>query len=188
MEEAGHHKWRARAIERFRRRWAVSEESVARFIIGGVRETEGDRPSGLVDETIHSLALGRPIYLAGGFGGASEDIGALLGLTKFRTAAVPESLTRPMATNLSQDLAEIAPRLRPPPFLSLPVSPDEQIQFLQQHALGGSKWPDNGLGPEENRELFASGKPDIVIDLVIQGLQRVFDPPVRPSALRPGTL
>jgi SLOG cluster2/ATPase family associated with various cellular activities (AAA) len=172
------HKWRARAVERFRRRWAVSEESVARFVIGGVRETGGDRPSGVVDETIHSLALGRPVYLAGGFGGSSEDIGVLLGLTKFRTASVPKSLTLPMRPELCLALGEIASRLRPPPYLSLPVSPHEQIQFLQQHALGGSKWPDNGLSSEENRKLFASDNPEVVKDLVIGGLRRLFDPPL----------
>jgi hypothetical protein len=173
-EQGWNRDWRARVIERFRRRLAVSEASVARFVIGGNPESGRDRPSGVVEEAIQSLALGRPIYVAGGFGGVTQDIGVVLGLSSIRTGLVPDSLKNRMAPELSRQLNEIADRLRPPPFTSLPVCPDEQVQFLQQHALNGLMWPHNGLSPEDNRRLFRSTEPEEVKQLTIQGLRRVF--------------
>ena len=85
--------WRARVLERFRRRWAVSEDGVARFVIGGNRDSGDDRLSGVVEEAVQSLALRRPIYLAGGFGGVTEDLGVLLGVSRIRTGRVPDSLS-----------------------------------------------------------------------------------------------
>jgi hypothetical protein len=166
--------WRARTLERFRRRWAVSEDGVARFVIAGQRPPVGDRPSGVVEETIQSLALRRPVYLAGGFGGATEDLGVVLGLSGIRTGTVPDSLRDRLDPRRRELLTEIANRLRPPPFTTLPVFPDEQVAFLKQHALGGDKWPDNGLSARQNRILFGSTDCDEVKNLVVEGLGRVF--------------
>jgi hypothetical protein len=180
-------KWQAQAIERFRRRWAVSEASVAHFALGGRPETQGGRPSGVVEETILSLALRRPIYLAGGFGGATEDIGALLGLSGIRTPKIPESLKNPMKKKRYAQLAEIADRLCPPPFTKLPVLPEDQVKFLQEHVVDGPKWPKNGLTPEDNRKLFSSTNPEEVKELVVQGLRRLFTPPPPALSLVPDT-
>jgi hypothetical protein len=166
--------WKTRAIERFRRRLAVSEASVARFVIGGNPNTGDDRPSGVVEETIQSLALRRPIYLAGGFGGATYDLGVVLGLSSIRTGAIPYSLWDNLGSDKRRWLKEIEDRLRPPPLTSLPVLPDDQVAFLREHALGGPRWPENGLSPEENRKLFRSDDAETVRDLTIQGLRCVF--------------
>ena len=120
------------------------------------------------------MALGRPIYVAGGFGGVAPDIGVVLGMASIRTGSVPDSLRNRMAPELNRQLKEIADRLRPPPFTSLPVGPEEQVQFLQQHALDGPKWPNNGLSPEDNRRLCCSTEEEVVKQLIIQGLRRVF--------------
>lgn len=162
--------WRARVIERFRRRLAVSEASVARFIIGGHLEDDNDRPSGIVEETILSLALCRPIYIAGAFGGASHAMGILLGLDEIRTGTVPRTLFGYLKPDRRKALLEIADRLRPPPLTSLPLLPDEQVAFLRDHALEGAKWPKNGLTAEDNRRLFCSRDPAVVARLVSQGL------------------
>jgi len=162
--------WRARVIERFRRRLAVSEASVARFIIGGHLEDDSDRPSGIVEETVLSLALGRPIYVAGAFGGAARVMGTLLGLSEIRTGAVPGILFGKLEPDRRAKWSRIADRLRPPPLTTLPVLPEEQVVFLQDHALDGTKWPQNGLTADENRRLFRSTDPEVVARLVCQGL------------------
>ena len=162
--------WRARVIERFRRRLAVSEASVARFIIGGHSEDDSDRPSGIVEETVLSLALGRPIYVAGAFGGAARVMGTLLGLSEIRTGAVPGILFGKLEPDRRAKWSRIADRLRPPPLTTLPVLPEEQVVFLQDHALDGTKWPQNGLTADENRRLFRSTDPEVVARLVCQGL------------------
>ena len=171
----GEHEWKAKVVERFRRRLAVSEASVARFIVGGDMEPTGGLPSGIIEEAVLTLALGRPIYVAGGFGGAAADLGVVLGLSALRTGAVPTSLAFQPSTMHETTLREIAPRLRPPPLLDLPVLPQERVQFLQRHALGGPGWPPNGLTSEENRELFASHDAQRAARLVVTGLLRLFD-------------
>jgi hypothetical protein len=173
-DEKAWNDWRAETVERFRRRWAVSEDGVARFVIAGQRPRVGDRPSGVVEETIQSLALRRPVYLAGGFGGATEDLGVVLGLSGIQTGTVPDSLRDRLGKERRERLAEIVDRLRPPPFITLPVFPDDQVKFLRQHALGGDKWPDNGLSARQNRTLFRSKDCNEVKDLVVEGLGRVF--------------
>jgi hypothetical protein len=162
-------------IERFRRRLAVSEASIARFIIGGHQEDDGDRLSGIMEEAVLSLALRRPIYVAGAFGGAARDLGALLGLDRVRSGEVPERLKKALTVPKRDWLLDIRDRLRPPPLTNLPVLPDEQVTYLREHAMGGPGWPDNKLNLDENRTLFHSDKPDEVADLVTRGLLRLVD-------------
>jgi hypothetical protein len=128
----------------------------------------------VVDEVVQSLALGRPVYLAGGFGGVTLDLGTVLALSGIRTGVIPQSLSSALTSEKQGWLDEIATRLRPPPLTSLPVSADEQVSFLRDHALGGPLWPYNGLSEEENRELFRSTRPGVLRGLVVEGLRRVF--------------
>jgi hypothetical protein len=172
--EAGKLNWQVRALERFRRRLAVSEASVARFVVGGDPRPHGNRPSGIVEETILSLALKQPIYVAGGFGGAAADLGIVLGLATIRTGAIPDSLKSHLQAEEERWLEEISERLRPPPLTFLPVSPSEQVNFLRGHALDGPDWPYNGLSVKDNRALFQSNNPNEVVQLVIKGLLRRF--------------
>jgi hypothetical protein len=172
--DRGNDEWGVRVVERFRRRLAVAESSVARFVIGGNPNPFEDRPSGVVEETILSLACGHPIYVAGGFRGAAADIGTVLGLSRLRTGVTPESMKGRLAENKQTQLEKIADHLRPPPLITLPIFPSEQVKFLRKHALGSRGWPDNGLSHKENRELFASTEPATVKRLVVTGLLRRF--------------
>lgn len=159
----------ARAIERFRRRLTVARASVARFAVGG-QPGPGNtrRPSGIVEELALSLALGKPIYLAGGFGGATGELGGVLGLCDRGGGRVPACLAVEAPW-----LDAIADDLRPPPLRKLPVTPSEQALFLRKHALGSRHWPDNGLSLEDNRRLFASNDAAEVAKLVVQGLKQL---------------
>jgi len=156
-------------VERFRRRLAVSEASVARFVIGGHDEDGSKQRSGIVEEMVISLALGQPIYVAGAFGGAAKEVGPLLGLASVRTGTVPALFQYPDPGHVAE-LTRLLQQLRPPPWPDLPVWPNEQAEFLQKHSLLGPQWPNNGLTVPENRELFACDDPNRVAELVTQGL------------------
>ena len=147
----GEKDWSTREIERFRRRLSVTENSIARFVIGGKIDHIDSRGSGIVEETILSLIYNQPIYIAGGFGGAATDLGTALGLARIRTGVVPKSLLYSLTSNKLNQLIKIKERFRPPPLIDFPVTSSEQISFLHAHALGGKNWPKNGLNEEEYR-------------------------------------
>jgi hypothetical protein len=170
--------WHRKVVEDLRRRLDATECSVARFAVGGLTEGYDGRMPGVAEEVMLSLACGHPVYVAGRFGGAAADVGVLLGLSRQRTGEIPASLHRDPA----EDLSPIARELRPPPRLKLPVTGRETAEFLQRHALGGGKWPDNGLSRDENRRLFETDDSDEVVRLVAAGLARRFGTPQEPAA------
>ncbi len=164
-------KWSRRVIQRFRRRLVVSEGSVARFAVAGATRQHGGRVPGIAEELMLTLALGKPIYVAGAFGGAAQDCGSLLGLGPARTGDIPESL---YPQPEEPKLAGIADKLRPGPWTSMPLTAGEVASFLKKHSIGGPDWPNNGLSVEDNRLLFASEEPKQVVELVVKGLRRCF--------------
>lgn len=163
--------WSAGVVERFRRRLAVSESSVARFAVAGAIEKHGGRVPGIAEELMLTLALQKPVYVAGGFGGAALAVGSLLGLAHPRTGEVPKPLE---AQPEESKLHAIADKLRPGPWTSLPITAADIAMFLKKHAVGGPNWPDNGLSPEDNRRLFESTEPAEVAKLVVKGLRHRF--------------
>jgi len=165
--------WLCSALEHFRRRLAVTDASVARFVVAGARVGFKGRFPGIPEEVMLTLAQGKPVYIAGAFGGAAADVGSLLGLAHPRRGEVPPSL-QAEPRDAEEGLPKIACKLRPGPWTELPIKAAELAPFLQAHALGGSKWPDNALTFEQNRRLFASNDPDEVADLLLTGLLRLF--------------
>jgi hypothetical protein len=163
--------WSAQVVERFRRRLAVSESSVARFAVAGDTVMHGGRVPGIAEELMLTLALRKPVYVAGGFGGAARDVGSLLGLAHPRTGEVPKSLE---AQPEESKLRAIVDKLRPGPWNSLPIIAADIAQFLKEHAIAGPKWPSNGLSPKDNRCLFESTEPEKVAELVAKGLRHRF--------------
>jgi hypothetical protein len=126
--------WSARVIGRFRLRLAVSEASVARFAVGGELWKHDGRMPGIAEEVMITLALKRPVYIAGKFGGAAADVGTLPGLGQLRTGEVPASL----ASRLQESsLSALASKLQPPPFSELPITAHDVASFLKAHAYGG---------------------------------------------------
>ena len=165
--------WLRSGLEHFRRRLAVSDTSVARFAVVGARSDYYGRFPGIPEEVMLTLAQGKPIYVAGAFGGAAADVGSILGLAHPRRGDLPSSL-RAEPREAEGKLAQIADKLRPGPWTDLPVTASELVAFLKAHALGGSKWPNNGLTFDENRCLFASKDQYEIADLVLAGLLRLF--------------
>jgi hypothetical protein len=162
-----------RTLEYFRRRLAVTDGSVARFVVAGATSAPDVRFPGIPEEVMLSLAQGKPVYIAGGFGGAAADVGSILGLAHLRRGEVPVSL-RQSPNRDEQSLRAIVDKLRPGPWTKLPIDAGGLVLFLKTYALGGSKWPNNGLTFDENRELFASRNRDRIVEMVATGLKRQF--------------
>ncbi len=166
-------RWLRSGLEHFRRRLAVADISVARFAIAGATEGYYGRFPGVPEEVMLTLAQGRPVYISGALGGASADIGSLLGLSHPRTGAVPVWLQAEPLQN-ERSLQTISAELRPGPWADLPITAVDLASFLKAHAIGGPKWPDNGLSFADNRRLFVSTDPDEVGGLVMKGLLHRF--------------
>lgn len=164
--------WSVQVIEFFRARLAVSQSSVATFAVGGPIEDNRGRVPGICEQVMLSLALGKPVYVSGGFGGAAFALGNLLGLAQPRAGKMwvvsDQSRERNLATPLFSDM------LRPPLLRNLPVTSADIAGFLQEHTIGGPRWPDNGLTIEENRRLFKSANINDVAELVTKGLVQCF--------------
>lgn len=129
----------------------MSEHTNGRIFLGGRRAGfQGDRP-GLIEESLLALEAGQPIYLAGGFGGATADIARTLGiddgswLIQRSDAPAPDD-------RYTKALADLA---------KFPKS---------------KNWPGvhNGLTDEENKKLTASHRPSEIATLISLGLGRRF--------------
>ena len=78
-------------LELFRMRAALTRMSQARVVFRGHADTYAGRFPGIVEEVALSLASGQPVYVCGGFGGAAEAVGEVLGLGR-PWATVPACL------------------------------------------------------------------------------------------------
>jgi len=172
-EERGLDPWLSAALEHFRRRLAVTDASVARFVVSGARSGFKGRFPGIAEEVMLTLAQGKPVYIAGAFEGAAYDVGSMLGLAHPRRGEVPQSL-KADPIEAEAGLSHIREKLRPGPWVDLPIDAADLVEFLKSHAMGGPKWPSNGLTAEENRRLFVSRDPKEVADLVVMGLRNLF--------------
>lgn len=123
-----------------------------RFVAGGKRaEFQGAIP-GIMEEVLIALEEPeQPVYLAGGFGGATADTARALGVDALDW--LPED---PNGTK--EDARVQEGRL--------------QLQALRK--TRGRRRLANGLTPKENRRLAGTHRPSEVADLVALGLGRVF--------------
>lgn len=157
----------------FRLRYMLALRSVGQFAVAGRLDhpagTRTKRFPGVVEELMLALALGHPVYVAGGFRGAAEWAGRVLGLGRTWRGRPPGLTDAPLPIPPSHHHL-----FRPPPHTDLPLTPDELIGFFERRALGGPGWIDNGLGPEDNRRLFETTDAAEIARLVVTGLRRRF--------------
>ena len=134
---------RPRALTAMRR--YLESRVHARVLIGGRRHGYQGRLPGLVEEALLALDEAKPLYLAGGFGGATADVAGVL---------------RPT------DAQWLPPAPAEPGYL-------EGLRLLSEvvNRPGWSR-PDNGLRPEENTRLAATHRPSEIANLVTLGLGR----------------
>jgi hypothetical protein len=124
----------------------MAEETDARLLIGGrVTGFQGRMP-GILEEALYAIEQGRPLYLAGGFGGATALLGARLGLTDTWLPRVD-----------GESLEALAGAL-------------DEIEAAAQAA--GWRVGMNGLDDDENQRLAASHRPSDLASWVAIGLAR----------------
>jgi hypothetical protein len=122
-----------------------------RIFIGGRRAGfQGDLP-GLIEESLLALEAGQPIYLAGGFGGATADIARTLGIDDGSWLIQRSDAPSPDDRYLKA-LADLA-------------------KFPKTNNWAGIH---NGLTDEENKKLAASHRPSEIATLISLGLGRRF--------------
>lgn len=122
----------------------VTKLATARLIIGGKRRGYKGKMSGILEEAMLSIRARQPLYLAGGFGGATLDL-----LRMFR----------PEDTRWSDGLRSVA-------FL-----PSYRAELDLVEAAG--KLAPNGLTDSENAALAATHRPSEIATLVSLGLGRL---------------
>lgn len=166
----GRRAWKAEpklAFEELARmRWIMNSRCVARVLARGRTETSpGRRVPGILEEAMFAVATKQPIYVLGGFGGAAQYLGGLLGLATCRRALPTIEYAK---SKLPAEVATLGGAL------SLPQRGRDIPHYLTAFAIGGPSWPDNGLSVADNRKLFESTDTDEITDLVRRGLLRRF--------------
>ncbi len=149
-EECGAATVRGQALRLRAMRHHVSRDATALVAVGGrTSDFRGWRP-GITEEIAAAAAAGKPVYLVGGFGGATRWYAeaAFLG-RELPKASAPPGLG-----------------LEPTGALALP-SEDEVIRVLQGRGLG------NGLSRAENVHLANTVDPVEIVALVLRGLAKI---------------
>jgi hypothetical protein len=131
---------------------------------------------GILEESLLALRMKQPVYVIGAFGGASQVLGELLGLSGSwpRGKRKVGRFTMKPNPDLDRAIRDSGHVFRPAGYEDLPLTYAETIAYISGHAIAGSNWPDNGLSVAENRELFKTRKKGKIVELIIRGLSRRF--------------
>ncbi len=113
-----------------------------RVALGGQRAGYRGRMPGVVEETIYAIRDGKPVFIAGGYGGAAADMAVLLGFDPQNWLGVE------------------APR---GPHV------DELMEAVR---VSGWEARSNGLTEDENRRLAITYRASEVASLIVTGLSR----------------
>ena len=122
----------------------MTTRSDGRLVLGGQRSRFEGRMPGVVKEVILAMRARKPIFVAGGFGGAAGDIATTLGLDPDGWLGLPNRGTDP-------DLTELAT-----------TAADTSWDPLT-----------NGLTLEQNRQLAVSYRASEIATLVVVGLSNL---------------
>jgi hypothetical protein len=124
-----------------------------RVLIGGKRHGFQGEVPGLMEEALIAVDGGRPLYLAGGFGGVTADVVQALKV---------------------DDMSWLSPD---------PAAPTADSRWIEGRARleerrTRTSWTGlrNGLSDDENRRLAASHRPSDIAALVSLGLGRLYNP------------
>jgi hypothetical protein len=167
------------ALSLFRMRVRIVQDLSALIVLGGKDDGQSwGRFAGIAEEVMIAIALGKPVYVLGGAGGAARATGRLLGLDA-TTPDLRRCLAPAVQTELAHALKPYAHCFEIPGKPKSPIDLAEIREFLYHRGVTTPAWPWNGLNQLENRLLFACpvavGNPhvDRAVDLVVKGLSRV---------------
>ena len=150
-------------------RLEVASDCHARVVLGGKLDRFGGRYPGVLEEAAQTVALGRPLYVVGGFGGAA--------------GAVYEAITSPEAPTLRRawrahcekpgvrDAQVAYDELGLALGNGLRVEHDEVLRTLSDLGPRGLS-ASNGLSPSDNERLARSRDMNEILALVVGGLAR----------------
>lgn len=158
---------RARALTHLRHR--LNDHCHARICIGGRRGGSQGRYPGVIEEALLALQAKKPIYLAGLLGGATQQV-----IDAIEGQPMPDEFCKP--TKLNELFAS-----PPLPERDSGDRTDRQVDrafawSAFQHAGIDQISSMNGLGPEENADLFHTSVLDHAIELILMGLGRLSPP------------
>ena len=111
------------ALSLFRMRVRMLQDVSALVVLGGKDDgLSWGRMAGIAEEVMIAVALGKPVFVLGGAGGAAKAVGQLLGLDP---APVDHQrcLTREKSTTLSEALKPVRAELRDPGHAGQPPGP-----------------------------------------------------------------
>lgn len=129
----------------------AAREAMARVIdgrvaLGGQRDNYKGRMPGVIEETLYAIRDGKPVFIAGGFGGATADMAIALEIDTDNWLGVDPART---------------------PHLD---------ELLESTHSAGWEATDNGLTLDENRRLAITYRASEVASLIVTGLSRLSQP------------
>ena len=143
-------------------RQKMEEDVNARVIMGGRTTGFKGRMAGIFEEAVCALKRNHPIYLLGGFGGASKQ---LIRLMRGETSV--EGLFKEAMTSTEyQTLVEYSKTN-----LSTPINYEE----LKAFEYKDYRILQNGLNADENEVLFNSINIPEIISLILKGMNKIFN-------------
>lgn len=141
----------------------MANESDARILLGGKQKGYLGYIPGIIEEAYQSLKAGKPIYLIGGFGGATKS------LINVIQKQFPKELTNEFQFD-SEFLNEFRNYCKGKSVINLDY--DLLVDFFNQHTIDLISRL-NGLSVEENEILFESTNIHELVFLIIKGLKNI---------------
>jgi hypothetical protein len=141
----------------------MANDSNARILLGGKQKNYLGYIPGIVEEAYQTIVAKKPIYLLGGFGGATKSI------IKAIKGETPVELTNEFqfSTEFLRDFKKYSSDKS-----TLNFDFDYLIGFFQHYNVGVLS-TNNGLSIEENEILFESTNIHELVVLIIKGLQNI---------------
>ncbi len=141
----------------------MAKESDARILVGGRQKNFLGFFPGIIEEAFHSLKSNKPLFLLGGFGGATRS------LIQAITGDVPKQLSNEFQfdTEFLMTFKDYCKGKS-----TIQVDYDELIAFFKQYSLHKLS-EQNGLTVEENQILFESKNIHELVFLILKGLKQI---------------
>jgi len=163
------------SLSLFRMRVSMIQGLSALIAFGGKDDGRSwGRFSGNAEEIMLALAMGKPVYVLGKAGGATQSVGKLLGLDT--TLANPDTCLNDIGSIEHHSIyRHFKHAFALPEHPDLPRTIAELRSYLFEYGVTTSAWPWNGLMPEDNRRLFNMEitDPKDCVQLIITGLTRL---------------
>ena len=145
----------------------MAQNSHARILLGGKQSKFLGYLPGIIEEAYYSLKADKPVYIAGGFGGAAKS------LSKVICGEVPKELTNEFQyeSQFIQDFKKAYVDKA-----SVPIDYDQLLGFFKQYHL--ERFSErNGLSIDENLVLFESQNIHEIVFLIMKGLKMIHGKP-----------